>query len=237
MACGKGGDLPKWRETGVAFYAGIDIATESVRKDARERYNHAKPPFPAALFVADCFEAPLEHALQPHLPFDLVSCQFALHYAFSSEQRARRALANVAAALRPGGIFLGTTADADVLVRKLRAQPGLRLANEVYSVDFSPQFASKSFAEGAGAFGITYCFTLLDAVEVTDEYLVHRPTLERLAGEYGLRPVLWMVRVSSRSPAPAPQPLIRPRTSTNSWRTGCTPEPRRRTAACGAHED
>jgi mRNA (guanine-N7-)-methyltransferase len=201
MACGKGGDLSKWRETGAAFYAGIDIATESVRKDARERYNLTKPPFPAALFVADCFEAPLEQALAPYLPFDLVSCQFALHYAFSSEQRARRALANVAAALRPGGIFLGTTADADVLVRKLRSQPGLRVANEVYSIDFSPQFASKTFPESASAFGLSYCFTLLDAVEVTDEYLVHRPTFERLAGEHGLRLLQWMVR-GARADAP-----------------------------------
>jgi len=197
----------------VEYYCGIDIATESVRKDARERYNQLRPAFPAALFVADCFEAPLEQALGG-AAFDLVSCQFALHYAFSSERRARRALQNVAAALRPGGHFLGTTADADVLVKKLRAQAGLRLANvrppraprcahapqRVYSCDFEPRFAAKTFSGRDGPFGLQYCFSLLDAVEATDEYLVHRPTLQRLAREYGLELVLWKARAPRRAP-------------------------------------
>lgn len=46
--------------------------------------------------------------------------QFALHYSFSEEARARRALQNVSSLLRPGGVFIGTIPDANVLVRKLR---------------------------------------------------------------------------------------------------------------------
>ena len=194
LACGKGGDLPKWKEAGVGFYCGVDIAVESVRKDARERYNRARYAFPAALLVADAFEAPLGRALQPHAPFDVVSCQFALHYAFSSERRARRALQNVAEALAPGGAFVGTTLDADVLVRKLRARPGMRIANQVFSCVFGPRFASKALDAGASPFGLEYRFTLADAVEDVPEYLVHRPTLVQLAREYGLHLVLWEVR-------------------------------------------
>lgn len=48
------------------------------------------------------------------------SLQFALHYSFSEEARARRALQNVSSLLRPGGVFIGTIPDANVLVRKLR---------------------------------------------------------------------------------------------------------------------
>ena len=193
LACGKGGDLPKWREAGISAYVGVDIATESVRKDARERYNKAGFVFPAALFVADAFEAPLGGALAEHVPFDLVSCQFALHYAFSSEQRARRALQNVADVLRPGGYFIGTTADADVLVRKLRAVDGLCVSNSVFSCVFDARFAGKTF-DVAQPFGLTYKFTLADAVEELPEYLVHRPTLERLAAEVGLHLTMWQVR-------------------------------------------
>lgn len=47
--------------------------------------------------------------------------QFAIHYSWSSEARARRALANVSSLLRPGGIFFGTMPDANVIVKKLRA--------------------------------------------------------------------------------------------------------------------
>ncbi len=190
MACGKGGDLPKWKEAGIGAYCGIDIAPESVRTDGRLRYNTGRFTFPAALFVADCFEAPLAPALLPRGPFDVISCQFALHYAFGSEARVRRALENISSLLRTGGVFLGTTADADVLVRKLRASHGLRFGNDVFGCAFHASLGSKTF-EGRAPFGLEYRFTLADAVDDVAEYLVHKPTLERLAAEYGLRLVLW----------------------------------------------
>jgi mRNA (guanine-N7-)-methyltransferase len=190
LACGKGGDLPKWKEAGIAAYCGVDIATESVRTDGRLRYNTGRHAFPAALFVADCFEAPLAPALLPRGPFDVISCQFALHYAWGTEARARRALENVSSLLRAGGVFLGTTADANVLVRKLRAAPGLRFGNELYGVEFAARHADKAF-HGSAPFGLEYRFTLADAVDGVAEYLVHRPTLEALAAQYGLRLVLW----------------------------------------------
>jgi hypothetical protein len=46
--------------------------------------------------------------------------QFALHYSWSTEARARQALANVSALLRPGGIFIGTMPDANVIIKRLR---------------------------------------------------------------------------------------------------------------------
>lgn len=50
----------------------------------------------------------------------LIFKQFAMHYSWDTEERARRALRNVSAALQPGGCFIGTMPDANVLVRKLR---------------------------------------------------------------------------------------------------------------------
>lgn len=50
--------------------------------------------------------------------------QFALHYSWSTEARARRALANISALLRPGGTFIGTMPDANVIIKKLRAGSG-----------------------------------------------------------------------------------------------------------------
>jgi mRNA (guanine-N7-)-methyltransferase len=51
-----------------------------------------------------------------HLPV----FQFALHYSWSTEARARQALANISALLRPGGIFVGTMPDANVIIKRLR---------------------------------------------------------------------------------------------------------------------
>lgn len=51
-----------------------------------------------------------------------------MHYSWSTEARARRALANVSALLRPGGIFIGTMPDANVIIKKLRE--GLSCAHD-----------------------------------------------------------------------------------------------------------
>lgn len=45
-------------------------------------------------------------------PFDVVSMQFCLHYAFETEDKARMMLSNVVRHLRPGGTFIGTIPDA-----------------------------------------------------------------------------------------------------------------------------
>lgn len=44
-----------------------------------------------------------------------------MHYSWSTEERARRALKNVSTLLQPGGCLIGTMPDADVIVRKLRS--------------------------------------------------------------------------------------------------------------------
>lgn len=41
-------------------------------------------------------------------PFDVVSMQFCMHYAFESEDKARMMLENVSVHMREGGIFIGT---------------------------------------------------------------------------------------------------------------------------------
>ncbi|KAH0877419.1 hypothetical protein HID58_064813, partial [Brassica napus] len=62
----------------------------------------------------------LDKILEEDAPFDICSCQFAMHYSWTTEARARRALANVSALLRPGGVFVGTMPDANVIIKKLR---------------------------------------------------------------------------------------------------------------------
>ena len=52
--------------------------------------------------------------------FDLVSCQFAMHYHFESEKRLYTFLNNVVSKLCDGGHFVGTIIDSNVLVKRLR---------------------------------------------------------------------------------------------------------------------
>ncbi|KAG4986137.1 hypothetical protein JHK86_033828 [Glycine max] len=127
--------LNNWAKIG--YYVGIDIAEGSVR---------------------------LDKVLVDDAPFDICSCQFALHYSWSIEARARQALANVSALLHPGGIFIGTMPDANVNIKKLREAEGLTFGNRVYWVRFDEEFSDNKF-KSSSPFGIKYTFHLEDAVD------------------------------------------------------------------------
>ncbi|XP_050212911.1 mRNA cap guanine-N7 methyltransferase 1 [Mercurialis annua] len=192
LACGKGGDLIKWDKAKIGYYVGIDIAEGSI-EDCRTRYNgdadhhqrRRKFSFPARLICGDCYEVRLDEVLADDAPFDICSCQFALHYSWSTEARARRALANVSALLRPGGTFIGTMPDANVIVKKLReATNGMAFGNSVYWIRFDEGYSEKKFKYSA-PYGIKYKFHLEDAVDCP-EWIVPFHIFKSLAEEYDL---------------------------------------------------
>ncbi|KAK6934370.1 mRNA (guanine-N(7))-methyltransferase domain [Dillenia turbinata] len=191
LACGKGGDLIKWDKAKIGYYVGVDIAEGSI-EDCRTRYNgdgdqnqrRKKFTFPARLICGDCFEVRLDKVLEDDVPFDIISCQFAMHYSWSTEARARRALANVSALLRPGGIFIGTMPDANVIIKKLREADGLEFGNSVYWIRFDEKFSEKKF-KTSQPFGIQYKFHLEDAVDCP-EWIVPFHVFKSLAEEYDL---------------------------------------------------
>jgi len=185
FACGKGGDLNKWTRAKISNYVGCDTADQSLVQLADRWNSLPEPRYAATLLCGDCFAVHLASYLPPEMEFDVVSCQFAVHYAFESEQRVRRMLRNVSERLKPGGIFLGTTIDSNVLIRKLHAAPGLEFGNAVYYVKFDDRHASKQF-DIRNPFGIRYYFTLDENVVDCPEFVVHFDTFTALADEYAL---------------------------------------------------
>ncbi len=193
LCCGKGGDLLKFHNARIKSYVGADIASESV-KAASERYNNSQHQiqpekrfnFDATFLVANCIKTNLGSVLDDR-SFDCVSCQFALHYSFESEDNARTFLVNASSSLRIGGHFLVTCPDAYVLIKKLRAQPEnvFTISNDVYRAVFQ----SKHF-DAHQPFGNRYQFYLSDAIDECPEFLVPPRTLVELAREYGLQCVL-----------------------------------------------
>ena len=64
LACGKGGDLQKWKEQHILHYVGIDIADGSI-SDAVTRFTKmSNPGFPARFAVANLGEADLTEFLE-----------------------------------------------------------------------------------------------------------------------------------------------------------------------------
>jgi len=200
LACGKGGDLSKYTRLGVSSYVGVDVAPAAVQ-EARCRYNGESGgqsrrgmPFSAKFAVANCWEVVLRDQFKAEAPFDVVSCQFALHYAFREAGMAKLALRNVAAMLRPGGLFVGTTTDSAVLAHRLReasgksGRPETSFQNSVFRVEFDPRHAGGVFstADEGAPFGIRYTFFLDDAIDAIPEYAIPFPTLVALARSAGL---------------------------------------------------
>ncbi|CEQ39841.1 SPOSA6832_01416 [Sporobolomyces salmonicolor] len=177
LGCGKGGDLQKWMKAGTDEYVGVDLAAVSVEQ-ARQRWETMRGArFAAHFYTLDCFEDPIEDVLPPQdvaRPFDIVSMQFCMHYAFESEHKARRMLENVSKYLKPGGVFLGTIPDASNLLDKLASVPEesevLAFGNSVYGVKFDQR---ERMQGGTTPFGHRYTFFLQDAVEEVPEYVVY----------------------------------------------------------------
>ncbi|KAI0693907.1 mRNA capping enzyme-domain-containing protein [Cytidiella melzeri] len=191
MGCGKGGDLIKWNKARIREYVGVDIASVSVDQ-ARKRYEELRSTKFAAYFAAaDCYMQSLSSALPDSIlpplgnPFDVVSMQFCMHYAFESEKKARTMIENVSTWLRPGGTFIGTIPNASWLLERLDAipadEPSLSFGNSVYSIRFEERSHD-------ALYGQRYWFYLKDAVDDVPEYVVHWDNFVKLADEYGLVP-------------------------------------------------
>ena len=96
-----------------------DIADVSVQQ-AHKRWEQMRiPRFDAYFATLDCYTESLSRSVPPARlaqPFDVVSMQFCMHYAFENLQKVRCMLYNVTRWLRPGGAFIGTIPNADQLL-------------------------------------------------------------------------------------------------------------------------
>ena len=128
LCCGKGGDLDKYFMNQIKLFVGADISSESL-KNAMNRLEKIKNEKYSKNFEVKCIfiKEDLSHPENRFLEkfdkkyyFDLVSCQFALHYHFENEKRLNAFLINASSRLCEGGYFIGTVVDDNVIVKRLR---------------------------------------------------------------------------------------------------------------------
>jgi mRNA (guanine-N7-)-methyltransferase len=206
ICCGRGGDLEKFFRSKVKLYIGSDLAEESL-KNAMDRLTKLKnEKFKdvdcKCMFITEDVSEPNNHLLKKipqEIYFDLVSCQFAMHYHFESEVRLRAFLKNVTTRLNKGGYFIGTIIDSNVLVKRLRNRkyPENKYINEklTFGNDFySVKFGQKRFPKDQ-VFGIKYGFYLEDSldkkgedggIKYIEEYLVMFDVFVKICEEYDL---------------------------------------------------
>lgn len=139
IACGKGGDLKRWLDNGVSTVFGIDKARDNI-ENANDgiyaRLHRLSPKNKQYMFctmdateeITDAYvnkqpedDKYIGKKLLQHGQFDVVSCQFAIHYFFGNEENLDKMLRNVSSFLKPGGYFIGTCMDGSKVLKRMEA--------------------------------------------------------------------------------------------------------------------
>ncbi|KAH0787961.1 mRNA capping enzyme, large subunit family protein [Histomonas meleagridis] len=176
-ACGKGGDIPKWKRKDPNEFVFGDISFDSLKR-AYEKYKKVERSCNALFYSGDIFSCRMTDILPQDIRFHISSCQFAFHYAFRDETTARSAISNLCDRLHPGGYVLLTIPNACRIVKLLRQYPDQRqIGNSLYYIE-------RHFdLDDIPIFGAEYVFNLVESVDNCAEYLVHPQVMASLFHE------------------------------------------------------
>lgn len=211
LAVGRANDLHKWRLVHPSKVVGIDLSEQNLsapRQGACVRYlltqrENPKEKFPPALFIpADMTQslATQDHRYlrllmgkeapsTPYLEnfaglstFDVISCQFAIHYACGSEETFRTFVGNLTA--HGKGLFIGSCMDGQAVYSLLLGQTGhLFRSGKVNWGDIK-----KDYADGDGwteDFGRQITVKLESFERPVQEYLVPWGKVVEILAENG----------------------------------------------------
>jgi SAM-dependent methyltransferase len=120
VSVGKGGDIDKWNEANINEVYGIDPDKEDV-ETANKRLGE-KTYIKGRNYIFEQMTITDENI---HIPekFDIVSCQFTIHYFFENDDMLNNAIKNISSALKTGGVFIGTTLIGDNVKNLLKNNP------------------------------------------------------------------------------------------------------------------
>ena len=104
LGCGQGGDLSKIIHFSPSLYVGVDIAPNALYS-AQKRVSKIKMKCRCHFL---CFDFSEKEWTTGFGPFDLVNCQFAIHFAFKSQECAKTTIKSISNSLKNGGLFIGT---------------------------------------------------------------------------------------------------------------------------------
>ena len=128
LACGRGGDIHKWKHTGYRYVAAVDKDSEAV-DEAKQRVKNVNLRDVRIDFGFMDLERASENKNMteillntfPRSPwyYDTVSIQFAIQYLCKDDKTLIGFLETVSNILRPGGTFVGTFPDGSNIVELL----------------------------------------------------------------------------------------------------------------------
>ncbi len=139
LATGRGGDILKWYKNNIYNAIGIDINKKSIygKNGAIHRYKQLVRKLKAKnkkvpdykFYVYDLSKRKNIKQVMYQLKnkkFDIVSCNFAIHYFFDKQTSLNTLLTIVQKCLKPGGIFFGTTMDGSMINQMFMKGPVIK---------------------------------------------------------------------------------------------------------------
>ena len=213
IAIGRGGDIFKFSEAGISNVFGFDKSESSINsinpfdQGAKERYSKSNLNINIEFMVGDATQPSIEliknigifmdkngliNKKNPeNSGFQIMSCQFAMHYFFQSEIALRNVLGMFSRFLKKGGFFIGTTVDGKNITNLLKKDKSFNSDLLTITKKYRADVPKKPFENA-------YTFKLNDTVDKGNyfntmgesiEYLVNLETLKKIASEYKLIPV------------------------------------------------
>ncbi len=144
LSCGVGGDMSKWYDNGIMSVVGFDINSESIN-EARNRFDqliqnlkkrniNRKPVYEFyEMDLSDSNNLPKIAAILKQKKFNIVSCQFAIHYFFRDPASLLNLITIVDSYISNHGYFIGTTVNGSDVVKKL--QNNSSIGNGIYKIE------------------------------------------------------------------------------------------------------
>jgi len=187
----EGEDMGKWARAKVSSLCTADTHPEASLA-CRARWEQKRQPFPAAFVTTDVTQPSFLSDLS--LPenvgqyigssvlFDVICCFHYTSYLFSSEESARAVLLHISKLLKRGGLFFGTLADSSSIWYKAQKSLMDRKKSHILNELFDIQFDNDQFNHFGSAFHLQ-----MPPHQTESHYLVHFPSLIRLAREVGLQ--------------------------------------------------
>ena len=143
IACGRGGDLQKWlnHRLKLKYILGFDTHADSIYSSTRKNdsfdgaiarfqgikknytgQSGSKLPFISFqnLSVLDPHILTKLNTIDKNKTYDIISCQFAMHYFSQNDETLNKTLKLISTKLRKGGLFIGTTSDGDRIYKILQ---------------------------------------------------------------------------------------------------------------------
>jgi mRNA (guanine-N7-)-methyltransferase len=211
IAVGRGGDMFKWNEAKINHVFGFDKSDASINsinpfdQGAKERYAKAQGVETKIEYTVGDAMQPTRQLMEeiiafmnkynlikiPNPGFQIISCQFAMHYFFQDEIALTNVFQAFSPLLKKGGYFIGTTVDGKGISSLLQK-------NQTFNSKLLE--IKKNFRAIAPRipFGNSYTFKLNDTYDQgnyfntmgeSTEYLVNIMTLKDVAKKYNLVPV------------------------------------------------